>query len=59
MLIHQLKLAASKIYIIDMVSPGQKAFDPYLILTDTTGKKLAEDYESTAGLRARIVFRTE
>ena len=40
-----------------MVSPDQKALDPYLFLHDATGKKLAEDDDSGGGLNARIVFR--
>jgi len=42
-----------------MVSPDQKTLDPYLVLTDGTGKSLAEDDDSGGGLNARIVFRPE
>jgi eukaryotic-like serine/threonine-protein kinase len=42
-----------------MVSPDQKALDPYLVLRDAAGKKLAEDDDSGGGLNARIVFRAE
>jgi tetratricopeptide (TPR) repeat protein len=56
-LVYQVKFVAGKTYIIDMVSPDQKALDPYLVLTDAAGKKLAEDDNSGGGLNARIVFR--
>jgi serralysin len=52
-------LVAGKTYVIDMVSPDPKALDPYLVLTDATGKKLAEDDDSGGGLNARITFRAE
>jgi eukaryotic-like serine/threonine-protein kinase len=58
-LFYQVKLAAGKTYVIDMVGPDQKALDPYLVLTDATGQKLAEDKKSGDGLNARIVFRAE
>ena len=58
-LVYQVKLAAGKTYAIDMVSPDQKALDPYLLLTDATGKMLAEDDDSGGGLNARITFRAE
>ena len=54
-----MKLAAGKTYVIDMVSPDQKALDPYLVLTDAAGKKLAADDDSGGGLNARITFRAE
>jgi hypothetical protein len=41
-----------------MVSSDEKALDPYLVLTDAAGKKLAEDDDSGGGLNARIIFRT-
>ena len=56
-LVYQVKLAAGKTYVIDMVSPDPKALDPYLRLTDASGKKLAEDDDSGGGLNARIVYR--
>ena len=56
-LVYQVKLAAGKTYVIDMVSPDQKALDPFLILLDAVGKKLAEDDDSGGGLNARITFR--
>ena len=56
-LVYQVKLAAGKTYVIDLVSPDQKALDPYLVLSDATGKKLAEDDDSGGGLNARITFR--
>jgi hypothetical protein len=57
-LIYQVKLAAGKTYVIDMISPDQKALDPYLMLSDATGNILAED-DSGGGLNARIVYRAE
>jgi hypothetical protein len=57
-LAYQVKLLAGKTYIIDLVSPNQKALDPYLFLHDATGKKLAED-DSGGSRNARIVFRAE
>ncbi len=51
-LVYQVKLAAGKTYVIDMVSPDQKALDPYLVLMDATGKKLAEDDDSGGGRNA-------
>jgi hypothetical protein len=41
-LVYQVKLAAGNTYVIDMVSPDQIALDPNLVLTEATGKKLAE-----------------
>ena len=58
-LVYQVKLVAGKTYVIDMVSPDQKALDPYLVLRDAASKKLAEDDDSGGGLNARIVFRAE
>jgi tetratricopeptide (TPR) repeat protein len=58
-LVYQMKFAAGKTYVIDMVSPDQKALDPYLFLLDAAGKTLAEDDNSGGGLNARIVFRAE
>jgi len=57
--VYPVKLAAGKNYVIDMVSPDQKTLDPYLVLTDGTGKSLAEDDDSGGGLNARIIFRPE
>jgi tetratricopeptide (TPR) repeat protein len=56
-LLYQVKLQAGKTYVIDMVSPDPKALDPYLVLRDATGTKLAEDDDSGGGLNARITFR--
>jgi hypothetical protein len=58
-LLYRVKLAAGTTYVIDMVTPNQPALDPYLVLTDATGKQLAEDDDSGGGLNARIVFRPE
>jgi serine/threonine protein kinase len=58
-LAYQVKFVAGKTYVIDMVSPDQKALNLYLYLHDATGKKLAEDNDSGAGRNARIVFRAE
>jgi tetratricopeptide (TPR) repeat protein len=56
-LVYALKLSAGKTYVIDMVSPDQKALDPYLVLTDADGKRLAEDDDGGSGLNARITYR--
>ncbi len=58
-LVYRVKLAAGTTYTIDMVAPNQPALDPYLVLTDAAGKRLAEDDDSGGGLNARIVFRPE
>ena len=58
-LVYQVKLSAGKTYVIDMVSPDQKALDPYLVLTDAAGKKLAEHQKSGGRLNARITFRAD
>jgi hypothetical protein len=58
-LIYQIKLAAGKTYVIDMVSPNQKALDPYLVLKDANGVILAEDDDGGDGLNARITFRAD
>jgi tetratricopeptide (TPR) repeat protein len=58
-LVYQVKLTAGKTYVIEMVSPNQQALDPFLVLSDAAGKKLAEDDDSGGGLNARIVFRAE
>jgi serine/threonine protein kinase len=57
--VYRVKLAAGKNYVIDMVSADSKALDPYLVLTDGTGKDLAEDDDSGGGLNARINFRPD
>ncbi len=57
--VYQVKLAAGKTYVIDMVSTDQKAVDPFLILSDANGKKLAEDEHSGGGRSARIVHRAQ
>jgi WD40 repeat protein/tetratricopeptide (TPR) repeat protein len=56
-LVYQVKLAAGTAYVIDLVSPDQKALDPYLVLRDATGERLAEDDDGGGGLNARLVFR--
>ena len=56
-LIFQVRLKAGVTYVIDMVSPDQKALDPYLFLRDEKGNTLAEDDDSGGGLNARISFR--
>jgi hypothetical protein len=56
-LVYQIKLAAGKTYVIDMVSSDQKALDPYLVLKDESGFRLAEDDDGGDGLNARIIFR--
>jgi hypothetical protein len=56
---YNVKFVAGKTYVIDMVSPDQKALDPYLLLFDPSGKKVAEDDDGGEGLNARIVHRAE
>ncbi len=56
---YNVKLVAGKTYVIDMISPNQKALDPYLILFDPSGKKIAEDDDGGDGLNARIIYRAE
>jgi hypothetical protein len=56
---YNVKLVAGKTYVIDMISPNQKALDPYLMLFDPTGKKIAEDDDGGDGLNARIIYRAE
>src|SRR5262249_2699705 len=56
-LLYQVQLQAGKTYVIDMVSPDPNALDPYLVLRDAAGKKLAEDDDSGDGRNARITFR--
>jgi hypothetical protein len=53
--VQEVKLQAGKTYIIDLEST---AFDPYLILADDQGRKLAEndDIEPPVNLNSRIVF---
>jgi hypothetical protein len=58
-LAYQVKLVPGKTYVIDMVSADQKALDPYLVLSDAAGKKLAEDDDAGGGLNARIIFRAD
>lgn len=55
-IIYQVKMEAGKTYVIDMISPDQKALDPYLRLLDSSGKQLAEDDDGGEGLNARITF---
>jgi hypothetical protein len=54
---YNVKFEAGKTYVIDMISPDQKALDPYLTLLDPAGKTLAEDDDGGDGLNARITFR--
>jgi serine/threonine protein kinase/Tfp pilus assembly protein PilF len=56
-LLYEVKLTAGKAYVIDMVSPDPKALDPYLVLHDDDGKRLAEDDDSGGNLNARITYR--
>jgi hypothetical protein len=56
--VHEFKMKAGSIYIIDLMS---QKFDAYLRLEDSTGKQLAEDDDSGAFLGgfpdARIVYK--
>ena len=56
-LVYEVKLTAGKTYVIDMVSPDQRALDPYLVLQDADRKHLAEDDDGGDGLNARIIYR--
>jgi hypothetical protein len=56
---YNVKFVAGTTYVIDMVSPNQDALDPYLLLHDPSGKKIAEDDDGGDGLNARIVYRAE
>ena len=56
-IVYQVKLTEGKTYVIDMLSPDQKALDPYLKLLDPTGKTLKEDDDGGEGLNARITIR--
>jgi hypothetical protein len=54
---YNVRLVAGKTYVIDMISPNQQALDPYLMLFDPAGKKIAEDDDGGDGLNARIIHR--
>jgi serine/threonine protein kinase len=56
-LVYQVKFSAGKTYVIDMISPDQKALDPFLVLKDADGQQVAEDDDSGGGLNARIIYR--
>jgi hypothetical protein len=56
-IVYQVKLTEGKTYVIDMLSPDQKALDPFLRLLDATGKILAVDDDGGEGLNARITIR--
>jgi hypothetical protein len=54
---HKIKMEAGKIYQIDMTSADTKALDPFLILNDPLGKKVAfNDDISPDNLNSRIVY---
>jgi tetratricopeptide (TPR) repeat protein len=52
---YEVKLSAGKTYVIDMVSPDQKALEPFLMLKDSDGEHLAGD-DDGGGVNARIIF---
>lgn len=55
---YQVKFEAGKEYVIDMTSPNQKALDPYLILIDSAGKRIAENDDiAMDNLDARITHK--
>ncbi|MCC6417224.1 MAG: tetratricopeptide repeat protein, partial [Gemmataceae bacterium] len=56
-LVYQVKFAAGKTYVIDLVSADPKAFDPYLSLCDVAGQELAADDDGGGGRNARLIFR--
>jgi hypothetical protein len=54
---YMVTLKAKKTYTIDLTAPGKTAPpDPYLVIEDKNGKKLAEDDDSGGFPNARIVF---
>ncbi len=55
-LTYQVTFVAGGTYVLEMVSPDQKALVPSLLLTDAVGRTLAQDNNS-GGINARIVFR--
>src|SRR5262245_47803961 len=54
-----IRSTAGQTYVIDMARLQSYALDPYLILTDGSGKKLAEDDDGGGASNARIVVRAE
>ena len=56
---YNVRFTAGKTYVIDMISANQQALDPYMILFDPAGKKIAEDDDGGDGLNARIIHRAE
>ena len=60
MKVEEVQFAKGVTYIIEMtavVGDDKKQIDPYLILEDAKGMKLAEDDDSGGDLNAKIVFR--
>jgi len=52
-----LKLVAGKTYIIEMNKIDQSALDPYLILVNALGQKLADDNDGGGDLNAKIIYQ--
>ena len=55
--VHDFKMKAGAIYVIDMVSKDPKLLDAYLRLEDSSGKNLAMDDDSGGFPNARILFK--
>lgn len=56
---YKVKLTSGKTYVIDMISPNQKALNPFLRLLDPNGKQLAEDDDGGEGMNARIIQKVQ
>lgn len=55
--VHDFKMKAGTVYVIDMISKDPKALDAYLRLEDSAGKNLAMDDDSGGFPNARIYFK--
>ncbi len=53
---YKIELKAGKTYVIDMMSPDQKALDPYLVLRGPNGRVVSEDDDGGENYNARITF---
>jgi tetratricopeptide (TPR) repeat protein/CHAT domain-containing protein len=56
---YNVKLAAGKTYVINMISPDPNALDPFLRLLDADGKQLAEDDGGGEGQNARLFHQVQ
>jgi len=55
--VHDFKMKAGTVYVIDMISKDPKGLDAYLRLEDSAGKNLAMDDDSGGFPHARIYFK--